>query len=107
MRLLGPRALYDRLDRAVTPAANNLTHSHQFAQVATALNRLDRGVRGGINSLAARAWHSMNLPAGTDIQRLRNQVGALDREVRVLALELERARKEATGRDNDSRVEHD
>ena len=32
----------------------------------------------------------MNLPAGTDLQRLRMQVGALDREVRRLSLQLDR-----------------
>jgi phage host-nuclease inhibitor protein Gam len=32
----------------------------------------------------------MNLPASTDVQRLRRQVGELDREVRRLTLQLER-----------------
>jgi hypothetical protein len=31
----------------------------------------------------------VNLPAGTDLARLRAQVGALDREVRRLTLRLE------------------
>jgi phage host-nuclease inhibitor protein Gam len=36
----------------------------------------------------------MNLPASTDVQRLRRQVGELDREVRRLTLQLDRdARK--------------
>jgi len=32
----------------------------------------------------------MNLPAGTDFRWLRMQVGALDREVRRLSLQLDR-----------------
>ena len=42
------------------------------------------------NAIAARVWHLMNLHAGTDMQRLRMQVGALDREVRRLSLQLDR-----------------
>ena len=29
----------------------------------------------------ARAWHLINLPAGSDISQLRAQIGSLDREV--------------------------
>ena len=42
------------------------------------------------SAIAARVWHLMNLPAGTDLRRLRMQVGALDREVRRLSLQLDR-----------------
>jgi hypothetical protein len=40
---------------------------------------------------------TVNLPAGTDVARLRTQVGALDREVRRLALRLEQHNDEHTG----------
>ena len=43
----------------------------------------------GVNGVAARVWHLVNLPAGTDLQRLRVQIGALDRDVRRLSLQLE------------------
>ena len=41
-------------------------------------------------------WHLVNLPAGTDVRKLRNQIGDLDHEVRLLrgAVESE-ARKRA------------
>ena len=35
----------------------------------------------------------MNLPAGSDVSRLRTQIGALDREVRRLGLQLEAERR--------------
>jgi hypothetical protein len=38
--------------------------------------------------VAAWPLHACNLPAGTDISRLRRQLGELDREVRRLRLEL-------------------
>ena len=42
-----------------------------------------------MNGVAARVWHLVNLPAGTDVHRLRKQIGALDRDVRRLSLQLE------------------
>ena len=76
-------------------------------QVAVAIAHIDAGQRGQavtararrqagnrVNAIAARVLHLMNLPASTDLQRLRMQVGALDREVRRLSLQLDRdARK--------------
>ena len=44
-------------------------------------------------ALTARAWHLVNLPAGSDVSRLRAQIGALDREVRRLTLRLENERR--------------
>jgi phage host-nuclease inhibitor protein Gam len=48
-----------------------------------------RRVGDQVNGVAARFLHLFNLPARTDIQRLRRQVGALDREVRRLSAELD------------------
>jgi uncharacterized membrane protein YciS (DUF1049 family) len=45
-----------------------------------------------------RLWHLINLPAGTDVQRLRVQIGALDRQVRRLTLQLDQL---ASQRDSD------
>ena len=35
-------------------------------------------------------WHLLNLPTGSGVTRLRRQLGALDREIRRLSLQLER-----------------
>jgi hypothetical protein len=91
----------------LAPLANEVTHSAEFAQAAALLTSAKKVVRTELNKFAARAWHAINLPAGTDVQRLKQQVGSLDREVRLLSLELQRARKEAKRRGVDSRPEHD
>jgi hypothetical protein len=50
------------------------------------------GARSSAGDQAGRVsaclLHACNLPAGTDISRLRRQLGELDREVRQLRLEL-------------------
>lgn len=106
MGLPGLRDLSDQVEK-LAPLANEVTHSEEFAQAAAVLAGVQNAVRSGLNKAAARAWHAINLPAGTDVQRLRQQVGSLDREVRLLSLELQRARKEATRHGVRSRPEHD
>jgi hypothetical protein len=50
---------------------------------------MKRRVGDQVNGVAARVLHLFNLPARTDIQRLRRQVGAVDREVPRLSAELD------------------
>ena len=107
MKLPGLRDLSSRVEKLAAPLAIDLTHSGEFAQAVAILASVQKTVRTEVDKLAARAWHAVNLPAGTDVQRLKQQVGSLDREVRLLSLELQQARKEAKRRGVDSRPEHD
>ncbi len=106
MALPGLRDLYNTFEKVAAPLAIQVTKTEEFAQVAAVLTSVNKTVRAEAGKLQARVWHAMNLPAGTDVQRLRQQVGSLDRELRLLSLELQRARKEAKRR-GDSRPEHD
>jgi hypothetical protein len=91
------RQAFDVAERAVTPRAEDLVRSEAFS-LATALARRAQNVAGNsIQGLTARAWHLVNLPAGSDIRRLRAQIGSLDREVRRLTLQLESERRRAAG----------
>ena len=91
------RKPYDAAERVVAPRAEALVHSGQFATVSAAIFGLRRAVGGGVNGVASRVWHLVNLPAGTDVHRLRTQIGALDRDVRRLSLQLEQRRDHPHG----------
>jgi len=93
------RQLYDMLEGIATPHANAVTQSDEFAHAIALLSGARRAVNVRAGKVAAKGWHFLNLPAGTDVHRLRMQVGALDREVRLLTLELRRARTEEVRRD--------
>ena len=89
------RQAFDAAERAVAPHAENLVRSENFA-LGTALVRRAQTLAGrSVQGLSARAWHLLNLPAGSDISRLRAQLGSLDREVRRLTLQLESERRRA------------
>ena len=83
------RQAFDTAEKFVAPKLESVVRTDQFAQ-ATALGlRAQAALTRRANDVAAKVWHLVNLPAGTDVLRLRAQVGALDREVRRLTLALE------------------
>jgi hypothetical protein len=93
--LSGPlwRQAYDAAERRVTPHADRLVRTPSFALGVAVLRRAQRLARSSAEGVTARAWHLLNLPAGSDVSRLRTQIGALDREVRRLAVQLETERR--------------
>ena len=92
------RQAFDKAERTVAPRAENLVRTPGFSLGAALVRRAQTLARSSARDLTARAWHLVNLPAGSDVGRLRAQIGALDREVRRLGLQLEaeRRRKAAT-----------
>jgi hypothetical protein len=87
------RQAYDAAERRVTPHADRLVRTPSFALGAAVLRRAQRLARSSAEGVTARAWHLLNLPAGSDVSRLRTQIGALDREVRRLTVQLETERR--------------
>jgi hypothetical protein len=87
------RQAFDAAERRVTPHADRLVRTPGFALGVTLLRRAQTLARGTAQGVSARAWHLVNLPAGSDVVRLRAQIGALDREVRRLTLQLENERR--------------
>ena len=100
----GWRRAYDAAEGTVAPRAEALARTNQFARATATIAGGRRLVSDRVNGTAARLWHLINLPAGTDVQRLRVQVGALDREVRRLTLQLDH---QARQRDQDRRCSPD
>jgi hypothetical protein len=88
------RQAFDAAEKFVAPRLESVVRTDQFAQ-ATALGlKAQAALTRRANGVAATLWHLVNLPAGTDVLRLRAQVGALDREVRRLTLALEQQARE-------------
>jgi hypothetical protein len=87
------RQAFDAAEQRVTPHADRLVRTPGFALGVTLLRRAQVRARDTARDVTARAWHLVNLPAGSDVARLRAQLGALDREVRRLTLQLETERR--------------
>jgi hypothetical protein len=93
------RQVFDAVERTVTPHLESLVRTGEFSRAVAVVTRAQAFAREQANEVSARLWHLVNLPAGTDVRRLRAQVGALDREVRRLTLQLERERELRDGTD--------
>jgi hypothetical protein len=87
------RQAFDAAERQVTPRADRLVRTEAFAVGASLVRRAQTLARSSAQEVTARAWHLLNLPAGSDVNRLRTQIGALDREVRRLTVQLELERR--------------
>jgi hypothetical protein len=87
------RQAFDVAERAVAPRAENLVRTPSFSVGAALVRRAQGVARNTARGVSARVWHLVNLPAGSDIDRLRSQIGSLDREVRRLTLQLEAERR--------------
>ena len=86
------RRAYDTADRVVTPRLEELVRTPGFAQGAALLRKVEALTRSAARDVSARGWHLLNLPAGSDVHRLRAQIGQLDREVRRLTVRVENER---------------
>jgi hypothetical protein len=91
------RQAFDAVDRAVAPHAESFVRTPGFSTGVAVLRRAQVLARSSAQGITARAWHLLNLPAGSDVSRLRAQIGALDREVRRLTVQLETERRSQTG----------
>lgn len=87
------RKAYDAIEGELAPRIEALIRDEKFLRRGGAVARGRKRLRERIDRTSARLWHLLNLPAGSDVRRLRKQIGELDRELRLLTLHLERAQK--------------
>jgi hypothetical protein len=89
------RQAYDAVDSRLAPQLESLVQTKQFAQVLSLSWRAQTEARHFVERRTRELWHLMNLPAGSDVARLRDQVVTLDRRVRKLNRALEEANRRA------------
>jgi hypothetical protein len=80
---------FDTVEQAAAPHLERAVQSGGFAEAVVLLQHGSKGLRRRVDGVSRAAWHLLNLPAGTDVKRLRRQVASLDHEVRLLRQALE------------------
>ena len=78
-----------RLERTVGGPVEAAVHSNTYFDVVTELNRGTRRLTDAVESVSKRGLHLLNLPAGTDIRRVREQLARMDRRLLQITKELE------------------
>ena len=90
---------FDAVERQVSPRLESLVQSENFAIAVGLAARVQRVVEGEMARNTRRVLHRLNLPAGTDVTRILNELGQLRMQVRELSAELDDARAELAERD--------
>jgi len=96
---------FDAAERALAPRVEEAVRSDQFLDALGLAARAQARVRREVEARSRAVWHLVNLPAGSDVRRLRRQVADLDRELRQMSLQLERALAER--QEGNEKEEHD
>jgi hypothetical protein len=79
-----------RAERAVGRPIEAAVHSDVYFDAVAELSRGTRRVTDAVESVSKRGLHLLNLPAGTDIRRVREQLARMDRRLLEMSKELER-----------------
>ena len=92
------RKLFDAAEQAVTPRVERLVRTSEFTRGTALAMHVQSHLKSQLSGLSARAWHTVNLPAGSDLVRLRVQLAAIDRELRRLSIRIELEERSTTDR---------
>jgi hypothetical protein len=79
---------YDAIEKRLAPPLEAFVRTGRYAELSAILAKARATGAATLDGVAARVLHTVNLPAGTDVKRLRRQIGEFDRQVRQLHLEL-------------------
>jgi hypothetical protein len=90
------KAVY-KVERAVGTRVEAAVRSDTYFDLVAESQRRQRQARALAEGLSRRCLHLLNLPAGSDVRRLREQLGRMDR--RLNAIQKELAELEAVERD--------
>lgn len=75
------REMYNEWEKAVAPGLQELTASDGFRDLMAAGAKVTSAFTAEFERASRRWLHFWNLPAATDVRRLRQQVASLDREI--------------------------
>jgi hypothetical protein len=82
------RKAFDAAEQAVAPHLEQAVRTDQFAIAVGVVQRVQNELRQRGERTSRQVLHLLNLPAGSDVNRLMAQIGSLEREVRELRKQL-------------------
>lgn len=86
-----------RVERAVGEPVESAVRSDTYFDAVTVINRARRKAIGAVEGVSRRGLHLLNLPAGTDVRRMREQLSRMERRLEQLTDEVEELGTEPPG----------
>ena len=77
-----------RLERAIGEPIESAVRSDVYFDVVAEATRLRARAIGAVEGVSRRCLHLVNLPAGTDLRRVREQLGRMERRLNEINDEL-------------------
>jgi hypothetical protein len=82
------RAVY-RLERAVGEPVESAVRTETYFNLMTTATRTTKTAKRKVTGASTRALHLLNLPAGTDVRRMREQLSRMERRLNQLSERVE------------------
>jgi hypothetical protein len=77
-----------RLERAIGEPIESAVHSDTYFDLVSTTTRVRRTVQGAAEGVSRRCLHVLNLPAGSDIRGMRQQLARIERRLNQLSDEV-------------------
>jgi hypothetical protein len=77
-----------RLERAIGEPVESAVQSDAYFDVMSQMTRARSQLIGAVEGLSRRCLHLVNLPAGTDVRRVREQLARMERRLNALSEEI-------------------
>jgi hypothetical protein len=77
-----------RLERAIGEPVESAVRSDAYFDVVAQATRLRAQAIGAVEGVSRRCLHLFNLPAGTDLRRVREQLGRMERRLNEINEEI-------------------
>jgi hypothetical protein len=74
-----------RLERAIGEPIESAVRSDTYFDLVSTTTRVRRKVGGAAEGVSRRCLHMLNLPAGSDIRRMRQQLARMERRLNQLS----------------------
>jgi hypothetical protein len=78
-----------RVERAVGEPVEAAVQTDTYFEVMTTLTRTTKTAKRAVAGVSTRALHLLNLPAGTDVRRMREQLARMERRINQLSEQVD------------------
>jgi hypothetical protein len=78
-----------RAERAIGGPVEAAVRTDTYFDAVAIVNKAAARASGAVEGMSKRGWHLLNLPAGTDVRRMREQLARMDRRLVQLTKDLE------------------
>lgn len=88
-----------RLERALGEPIEAAVHSDTYFDLVSTTTRVRRKVAGTAEGVSRRCLHLLNLPAGSDIRSMRQQLARMERRLNQLSHDVAELDEDGSGLD--------